>query len=172
MSLNETIFGPLQLTGEFNYIVSKSCEIDNELLGYIETIDEEIGCRTKIIPLIEESIFTRTIRVDLGHTKPLIGLITVKIFNNSYNITHISIHKSFRKQGLAKMLLSILANFLNEGELGLVSVIITEDMLESVNNAISLFRSLKFNEMIIGNNCHMLKYTQLFTQIIDCPVNG
>jgi predicted GNAT family acetyltransferase len=170
--LNEALFGPLQLTGEFSYIISKTCEIDNELLEYIKSIDEETEKQTKIISLIEDSVFTRTIKLDLGHTKPLIGLITMKIFNQSYNITHISVHKSFRRQGLAKMLLSTLANFINESEpkYELVSVVVSENEPNTPNDIITLFRSLKFNEMIIEDDHHMLKHTQFFTKIIDCPV--
>lgn len=168
MSLNEAVFGPLQLNGEFSYDISKTCEIDNELLKYINSIDPTFFTRTKIISLIEDSVFTRAIKLDLGYTKPLIGLITVKISNQTYIITHISIHKSFRKQGLAKMLLSILANFINGSNTKheLISAVVPMEN----NDGTAFFRSLKFNEMIIENNYHMLKHVQYFVKTIDSPI--
>lgn len=170
-TLNEAIFGPLQLTGDFSYTISNTCEIDNELLKYMKSIDQETGNKTKIMQLIEDSIFVRTIRLDLDHISPLIGLIVVRISNYSYNITHLSIHKSFRRQGLARLLLSTLANTLanttiSKPKCELVSCVI----LGNMNSGIALFRDLNFNEMFIDNKYHMLKSTQLFNKLINSPI--
>jgi hypothetical protein len=165
--MNEAIFGPLQLRGELCYNVSKTCDIDNELLNYIKIIDNEVNKKTKIIQLMEDSIFTRVIRLDLEYINPIIGLLTMKISNNSYNITHLSIHKSFRRQGLAKMLLSSLACFLKL-DCKLVSIIISKKYME---DAVELFRSLKFNEMTIENSYHMLKPVHFFCKITNCPLS-
>lgn len=168
---NEAIFGPLQVTGEFAYSISNNCEINNELLKYIKNIDDEIKHHTNISQLIEESIFIRVIRINLDYINPIIGLITVKIHNNSYNITHISVHRTFRRQGLAKLMLMALANNLsadvkNANKYNLVSSVISENSKEGI----ALFRDLNFNEMSIGFEYHMLKPTQTFCKIIDCPI--
>jgi hypothetical protein len=163
---NELIFGPLDLTGGFSYFIIKECEINNELLHYLHSIDNEIGSpKTKIINLINSSIFTRIIKLNLGYTNPLIGLLTVVVINNCYRITHISIHKSFRRQGLAKMLLTILANSIDPKY-----ELVTSVILENMENGIALFRSLKFNEVIIETDYHMLQTTNLFCNLTHSPI--
>jgi len=169
--LNEVIFGPLLIKGSFSYILDNVCEINIELLKYIHHIDSKNNQKTKIINLIENAIFTRVVRLDLGYTSPIIGLITVKIFNKSYNISHISIHEEFRCQGLAKLLILLFANYLyNEEKPELLQPLITCIIPNNIDDLVSLFRSLKFNEMNIDTEYHMLKSTKIFTKLIESPI--
>lgn len=167
--LNEAVFGPLQLKGEFSYSINNTCVgPEQHLFDYVSSIANECDMRIDINGILNESIFTRIIQLDLGHLSPVIGLLTVKIFNGSYNITHISVHKSFRRQGLAKLLLMSFANYLigQEPKLPMVSVIIPDEL----NDAMMFFRTLKFNEMYLMNNNHMLKSTGLFLDIVNSPI--
>ncbi len=166
---NEIVFGPLQLKGEFNYEILNNCEKDNELLKYIQNIDKENHKKTKIMDIIDNAVFIRVIKLDLGHIHPIIGLFTVKILNYSYNISHISVHKSFRRQGLAKMLVTCFANHLNSeiNTNSLVTCFVSDEM----ENIVELFRSLKFNEIAIDTDYHMLKPTKYFIKLIESPIN-
>lgn len=181
---NEAIFGPLQIKGDFCYNILENIKIDNELLEYVKHINNEYYTKhiDNIIQLIDNSVFSRVIRLDLGHINPIVGLITVSLDNNSYTITHISIHKSFRKQGLCRLLLMALANFINkqksesgsgsgrnnvlEPDLPLINIIIPEH----IDDLINIFRTLKFNEMHMHSDIHMLKSIDLFLSIIDSPI--
>jgi ribosomal protein S18 acetylase RimI-like enzyme len=168
---NEAVFGPLQLKGEFSYNINKTyIGQEQHLFDYVNSIAVEHNIKINVKALFDKSIFTRIIQLDLGHSSPVIGLLTVKIFNGSYNITHISVHKSFRRQGLGKLLLMSFANHLLGVEPGLnmVTVIIPDEL----NDALMFFRTLKFNEMRLVNNNHMLKSTNLFLEIVNSPLIG
>jgi predicted GNAT family acetyltransferase len=166
--LNEVVFGPLQLKGEFSYEISNKCEINDELLKYINYIDEESGLKTKIIDLIESAVFIRVVRIDLGYIKPIVGLLTITGFNNSYNISHISVSDTFRKQGIAKLMLTCFANNLDENCIYTMICCIIPHNLE---NLIDFFRSFKFNELTLEHNNHMLKTTKCFINLTNSPIN-
>ena len=107
------IYGPLEINGHFDYEVigitkKDTDEIEEYALGNFDGYFR----KKEILTFLEESIFVRKITLDLDHIKPIIGLIYVMPDENSYFIAHLSIHKSFRRQGLAKMLLSILAEYI------------------------------------------------------------
>jgi hypothetical protein len=177
---SESIFGPLQITGEFEYTICEISQTDNELYTYIKNINKEINDIDIDINL-KDAVFSRIIRIDLGHINPIIGFISMKIIRESYNITHISIHKSFRHQGLAKMLLMTLANYIslkiNENserskllEPVLLPCVVTSIIPENINDVIMLFRIQKFSEMKLYTNYHMFKPVKTFINIIDSPI--
>jgi len=168
MLKNEALFGPLQLKTELCYEISNVKEISNELLNYIKLIDDETNLKTNIIDLIESAYFLRIIKLDLRHIKPIIGLITVNRSYSpsciSYNISHISVHESFRDQGLAKLMVFSFINFMSDKytPFSFISCIVPSKL----DKCISLFRSLKFNE-IVGNNYHMLKSIKQSIKMIE-----
>lgn len=163
---NEFIYGPLMIKGEFNYIISDNCEINTDLIGYITNIDNEIETNTEIIQLFKKAIFSRIIKVDLQHTQVIVGLITMEIVDSMYQITHLSIHKLFRNQGLAKLLLCLSANY-TDNEYQTVNSSISIKLSPNMVNALNLFRSLNFNE--IGHHL-MLISTQSFKKILESPI--
>jgi len=169
--MNESIFGPLQVKGEFGYDVSEVSGVTKELVNYINSIGgvDDLSI-LNLSKEIEGSVFTRVIRVDLGHINPIIGLITVEmLYGYTYNITHISVHSSFRGQGLANLLLMTLAKYISgKGQVivnEVVSIVIPGDM----DDLIMMFRHLKFNEIRLDPNYYMLKSTSQFVSIMNAP---
>lgn len=170
---NEYIYGPLQLFGEFDYSIIEAYQNDQELLNYINHIDQENKSNnsdnntTDIFKLHNDSIFTRMLKLNMEYINPIIGLITIQILNNTYNITHISIHKSFRGQGLAKLLLMTFANYIeNNKKYNLITIILSEN----INKYCDFFRNLDFNETIINSNYHMIQDINKFCKIINNPI--
>ncbi len=114
--VNEDIFGPLQVKGEikgnFNYNTSEKLQISENLFDYLKNNTNVHDIYSSVNEMVESN-FTRIIEIDIGNIEanPIIGILTVNCSNNLYDITHLSIHKSFRNQGLAKMLLMSLANY-------------------------------------------------------------
>lgn len=189
---NEAMFGPLQLTGEFCYNVFKNSEIDERTVRQVETyilsIEDECNISIPINKLLTTSIFTRVVKLDLGYMHPVIGLITISADNNVYEITHISVHKMFRNQGLAKLLLFSFVSYLDQmnnisnnpiNTVDDVSVDVYEESHENkfitciiprlngqnTETAHTFFDRLKFNEVIEGTNTHMIRTISGFIEL-------
>lgn len=168
--LNEVVFGPLQLNGEFDYNISDICEINEETLKYVESIGDQ---KIKFINAVNASMFTRVIKLDLGYMQPIIGIFTVKLFNHSYNISHVSIHRLFRNQGLSKLFMTSFANYLS-GENNVktfVTCVIPENLVNGYSGIVELFRSLNFIEVKMGTYKYMSIPTKNFIKLINSPID-
>lgn len=131
------LYGPLEVQSSFNYFV-KSIEIGDttEIEKYSEN-DNGINFEE----YYNNSIFTRIIRVNMNYIKPIIGLLYVTNDLNSYFIIYLSVHSNFRRQGLAKMMLSSLAEFIkNDRQYNKVQLLV------NINNkeAMKLYTSIGF----------------------------
>ena len=115
---HDIIFGPLEVTGSFEYKISRITYSDTEeIIKYsVKNYNNNYYrfCRTGIIGMLSDSIFTRIIRLDLDYINPIIGLLYVISEENSFFISHLSTHEKFRNQGLASLMLCSLAEFIKE----------------------------------------------------------
>ena len=147
--MNDHIFGPLEVTSSFSWDVSTITEKDlNEIVQYTKfncnyEFDFNAAKET-----LDDSIFTRIIRVDMNYVKPIIGLLFVTGDENSYYVAYISIHQNFRQQGLARMLFSSLANYIKVSPSGYAGISLRVN--RNNTEAITLYKSYGFK--IIRSN--------------------
>jgi len=141
------LHGPLEVSSSFNYTVKsiKACDTTEIVKYSIKNYNEyeDVFDRKTANEHRRESIFTRIIRINMDYVSPIIGLLYV-IGDNSYYIGHLSVHNNFRRQGLAKMMLSSLAEFIKvDNRYKTVSLTVHRDNTD----AIDLYESIGFKNV-------------------------
>jgi len=156
----EHLYGPLEINSSFSYCIRPMLRRDLvELCNYSGK-----NCKFKfdinyINQLYVEAIFTRVLKLDLDYITPIIGAMIVSKDKMDYKITHLSIHKNFRNQGLEETLLCCFA-----------SIVDTNYEYISIENfatdLIPILKKNKFQEEII-----MKQSLQVFNKILESPIN-
>lgn len=162
----ECLYGPIELTAKFDYeIHSVENEDTEEIVQYaIDNFDGYFR-KKEAQETLADSVFTRKIVLntrDLNNSSCIIGLIYANEFKNSYSITHLSIHKIFRNQGLAKMLLSLLAEYIKlDNKYPTVELRVNKLNVE----ALSLYKSMGFKKTSSSRDIFVMKISSnLFVQ--------
>ena len=141
------LYGPLTLRCEdLNYEIvgiedSDIPQLNDYLAEY--SLDKNI---------LENSFYTRIVKIDLISSKPIIGLIVITENNYTYKISHLSILTYFRYQNLARMLLLSFIGFVKNKK---NIIYIGCEINEKDENLVGFFRNLRFNEIPVINNANI-----------------
>lgn len=117
------------------------------------------------------SIHNRIIRASLDYTYPIIGLLFVSNIYNSYHIDTLSIHPKFRRQGLAKLLLATLADYIIETEHKFPQVLLEVDKHNIP--ALTLYVKIGFHKTNHESNTQYFmvipseKFTKYFNEYVN-----
>jgi ribosomal protein S18 acetylase RimI-like enzyme len=110
----EILYGPLELKADLDYEIVNCFQEDiYEICEYTKYNTDYEFTYNDIKKIINESFFSRIIRLNLDYVKPIVGVIFVNKYSKHYDIIHLSVHRNFRQQGIGKLLVYTLANFLN-----------------------------------------------------------